>query len=188
MQWVGNHHNYNFFDLQRNTSHMIRLEQIRVNPQALQFANPHPKQESIWSLQYPDSFLKAPLYNYPSPELAVDAWKEDILMAHKLAHSTDMVLNDVCDNAMCDGDDDNVGGGGRICENVQCSSNFFEGEGKCIKGNDWFYHRFWYPGKQLEKSTTSDETEYHSSNGSEKDDTTNGATCLSGNNLRILLL
>ena len=78
---------------------MIRLEQIRVNPQALQFANPHPKQETIWSLQYPDGFLKAPLYNYPSPELAVDAWK-DILMAHKLAHSTDMVLNDVCDNAM----------------------------------------------------------------------------------------
>lgn len=51
-QWVGNHHNYNFGDLRRNNSHMIRLEQIRVDPNAPDFAKPHPKQESIWSRQY----------------------------------------------------------------------------------------------------------------------------------------
>ena len=33
-QWVGNHHNYTFGDLRRNTSHMIRLEEIRVDPSA----------------------------------------------------------------------------------------------------------------------------------------------------------
>jgi len=27
-QWVGNHHNYNFADLSRNLTHMIRLEEI----------------------------------------------------------------------------------------------------------------------------------------------------------------
>ena len=47
-QWVGNHHNYCFRDLRRNTSHMIHLEEIRINPDAPDFAKPHPKQESIW--------------------------------------------------------------------------------------------------------------------------------------------
>ena len=60
-QWVGNHHNYNFCDLQRNTSHMIRLEQIRVDPSAPEFAKPHPKQESIWARQYLDGFTKVRL-------------------------------------------------------------------------------------------------------------------------------
>ena len=47
-QWVGNHHNYTFGDLRRNTAHMIRLEEIRVDPSTPEFAKPHPKQESIW--------------------------------------------------------------------------------------------------------------------------------------------
>ena len=58
-QWVGNHHDYNFSDLRRNSSHMIRLEQIQVDPLAPEFAKPHPKQESIWVRQYADGFVKA---------------------------------------------------------------------------------------------------------------------------------
>lgn len=67
-QWVGNHHNYNFGDLNRNTSHMIRLEQIRVDPSAPEFAKPHPKQESIWAKQYPVGYEKARLHgSIPRP-------------------------------------------------------------------------------------------------------------------------
>ena len=51
-QWIGNHHNYTFADLQRQITHMIRLEEIRLNPDAPAFAKPHPKQESIWNKQY----------------------------------------------------------------------------------------------------------------------------------------
>ncbi|KAL9976902.1 hypothetical protein ACROYT_G014243 [Oculina patagonica] len=47
-QWVGNHHNHKFEDLRKNPSHMIRLEEICINPNAPDFAKPHPKQESIW--------------------------------------------------------------------------------------------------------------------------------------------
>ena len=50
-QWVGNHHNFTFGDLRRNTSHMIRLEEICMDPSAPEFAKPHPKQESIWRKQ-----------------------------------------------------------------------------------------------------------------------------------------
>ncbi|KAL9976901.1 hypothetical protein ACROYT_G014242 [Oculina patagonica] len=50
-QWVGNHHNYKFGDLRKNTSHMICLEEICINPNAPDFAKPHPKQESIWHHQ-----------------------------------------------------------------------------------------------------------------------------------------
>ena len=72
-QWVGNHHNYCFGDLRRNASHMIRLEEIRINPDAPDFAKPHPKQESIWHRQYKDGYEKANLYDYPVAGSEVDA-------------------------------------------------------------------------------------------------------------------
>ena len=77
-QWVGNHHNYNFCDLRRNSSHRIRLEQIRVDPFAPEFAKPHPKQESIWARQYADGFVKVPLDDYPTPELVVDTLRDGL--------------------------------------------------------------------------------------------------------------
>ena len=42
-QWEGNHHNYSYGDLQRNTSHMIRPDEIRVDPDAPDLAKLHPK-------------------------------------------------------------------------------------------------------------------------------------------------
>lgn len=63
--WVGNHHNYTYGDLSRNTSHMIRLEDIRVDPSAPEFAKPHPKQESIWGQQYERPINMVNLKEYP---------------------------------------------------------------------------------------------------------------------------
>lgn len=65
-QWVCNHHNYTFGDLRRNTSHMIRLEEIRVDPSAPEFAKPHPKQENIWGQQYERPINRANLKEYPA--------------------------------------------------------------------------------------------------------------------------
>lgn len=65
-QWVCNHHNYTFGDLRRNTSHMIRLEEIRVDPPAPEFAKPHPKQENIWGQQYERPLNRANLKEYPA--------------------------------------------------------------------------------------------------------------------------
>ena len=116
-QWVGNHHNYNFSDLRRNSSHMIRLEQIRVDPLAPEFAKPHPKQESIWDRQYTDGFMKAPLDDYPTPESVVDAWRDGRSAAQDLVRSVDMAPNDTCeheggDDGRNDDDDDHDGSGG----------------------------------------------------------------------------
>ena len=96
---MGNHHNYNFGDLSRNTSHMIRLEQIRGDPNAPEFSKPHLKQESIWAKQYPVWFEKARLDQYPDHSQEVQAWKEGILLAQELARLVEMALTDV------DGDD-----------------------------------------------------------------------------------
>ena len=37
-QWVGNQHTYTFGRLESNLSHMVRLEQIRVDPHAPEFS------------------------------------------------------------------------------------------------------------------------------------------------------
>ena len=90
-QWVGNHHNYTFRDLRGNTSHMIRLEEIRVDPSAPEFAKPHPKQESIWGQQYPRPFNMANLKEYPAFGEEIEAWKQGIKIARRLARSVGMI-------------------------------------------------------------------------------------------------
>lgn len=66
-QWVGNRHNYSFGDLKQNYRHMIRLEEIRLEPNAPQYAKPHPKQESVWNRQY-IGVAQADLSDYPSSD------------------------------------------------------------------------------------------------------------------------
>lgn len=51
---------------------MIRLEEIRINPDAPDFAKPHPKQESIWHRQYEDGYEKVSLRDYPVVGSEVD--------------------------------------------------------------------------------------------------------------------
>ena len=102
---------------------MIRLEHIRVDPFAPEFAKPHPKQESIWARQYADGFVKAPLDDYPTPELVEDTLRDGLSTAQDLVRSIGMAPNDTCeyeggDNS-CDDDHDHDhdGRGGRTGEN-----------------------------------------------------------------------
>ncbi|KXJ10791.1 hypothetical protein AC249_AIPGENE21797 [Exaiptasia diaphana] len=60
---------------------MIRLEQIRIDPDAPAFAKPHPKQESIWHRQYPVGFVSANLKVYPQRGTEVNAWRQGIMEA-----------------------------------------------------------------------------------------------------------
>ena len=76
-QWVGNRHNYSFGRLSQNASHIIRLDQIRVDPQAPNFARPHPKGEVIWPSQFGD-YQRADLTRYPLPGEEINAWREGI--------------------------------------------------------------------------------------------------------------
>ena len=159
---------------------MIRLEQIRVDPLAPEFAKPHPKQESIWARQYADSFVKALLDDYPTPELVVDALRDGLSTGQDLLCSVDMAPNDTgeyeggdngCDDD--DDDDDHDGGGG-------CTGENWQGNGKGIEAKDWFYHLFRYPGNKFGRgSTISDKPDDHPDSGDDID-TTNGITCLSG--------
>lgn len=154
-QWVGNHHNYNYGDLQRNTSHMIRLEEIRVDPNAPDFAKPNPKQESIWHHQYPDDYVKANLSEYLQVGSEVNAWNEGVEEARRMARALGMAPDDDLENESSDDD-----------------------------GNDddkpvlsWFYRPFHYPGNKF--GDMSEDDVQCSANSDESDITASGP-CLSG--------
>ena len=69
---------------------MIRLEEIRVDPSAPEFAKLHPKQESIWGQQYAQPFNTANLKEYPAIGEEIEAWKQGIKIA-RLARSVGMI-------------------------------------------------------------------------------------------------
>ncbi|XP_076070119.1 uncharacterized protein LOC143041871 [Mytilus galloprovincialis] len=123
-QWVGNRHNFNFGDMHRNVSHMIRLEQIQCDPDGPKFARNHIKQENVWHKQYDMANIqKVDLTNYPPPGDEVKAWKEGIEMAQQLARDLGML------------------------------PNFFHGgnDGPDDPDNDWFYRPFKDPSDLMEK-------------------------------------
>ena len=82
-QWVGNHHNYTYGDLRRNYAHMIRLEEIRLNPNAPEYAKPHPKQETRWNTQYQGP--EVDLSVYPTDEEILSQWRQGITDAEAMA-------------------------------------------------------------------------------------------------------
>ena len=173
-QWVGNHHNYNFGDLSRNTSHMIRLEQIRVDPNAPEFAKPHPKQESIWAQQYPVGFEKVRLDQYPDHGEEVQAWREGISVAQELARSVGMApTNGEGDNGDDGGGGDNGGG-----DDDDSDGGSDDGTGDDVRvsaENVWFYRPFRYPGNKLHEGNASVSTQ-----NSDEEEACNGGPCISG--------
>ena len=135
-QWVGDHHNYHYGELQSNVSHMIRLEQIKTDPDAPDFSKPHPKQERIWNSQYPSEEFAASLTDYPAHGAQVNAWKEGIHLARKLAVEVGMgPENNRVGN---EGDDDGDDGGGGCCPDSVDDN-----------GDSWFYKPFKYAGNWM---------------------------------------
>lgn len=106
-QWVGNRHNYTFGRMGQNVGHMVRMEQIRVDPNAPSFAKPHPKGELIWSKQYTGEWQKADLTAYPSIAESGDAWREGREMAIALAKQASMLPQDGHSNEDNGDDPDN---------------------------------------------------------------------------------
>ena len=94
-QWVGNHHNYTMGDLSRNSSHMVRLETIRLNPDAPSYAKPHPKKESIWYKQYNGQPI-ADMTHYPSEAVMLREWKAGKAEAQDLARQAGMLPDPYC--------------------------------------------------------------------------------------------
>ena len=82
-QWVGNRHNYCFARLERNLTHMVRLEEIRANLHAPHFARPHPKVELIWKDQHEDDWKQADLSHYPTQNEILEAWRNGAAMARE---------------------------------------------------------------------------------------------------------
>lgn len=156
----------------------IRLEQIRVDPFAPEFAKPHPKQESIWARQYADGFVKAPLDDYPTPELVVDTLRDGLSTAQDLVRSVGMAPSDTCEYE-----------GGTIAVMMMMTITMAvvvvlvrtsKGMARAFEVNDWFYHPFRYPGNKFGRgSTIGDKPDDHPDSGDDVD-TTNGITCLSG--------
>lgn len=141
-QWVGNHHNYNYADLRRNSTYMIRLEEIRVDSSATEFVKPHPKQESIWPQQYNQPLNRSDLTAYPECGKELE-WKEGIEIARRLARLVGMAQED-------DGNDhgDEDGSNGRNGGDT----------------DNWFWCPFDFPGNTFTDDnsslpTSSDEEE-----------------------------
>ena len=149
---MGNHHNYNFADHSRNLTHMIRLEDIRVDPLAPEFAKPHPKQESIWSQQYPQPLNKADLAAYTNIGTEVEEWNEGIKIARRLARSVGMAPEG---DANGDGYNDDGDSGAEDCEQ--------------------FWHLFKYPSNTFRNSDVSDVYDTSPTAGDEDDVTAIGA-------------
>ncbi|XP_072023023.1 uncharacterized protein [Amphiura filiformis] len=104
-QWVGNRHNYTYARLDSNRAHMVRLEQIRVDPQAPEFARPHPKAEMIWPKQYATGFQPANLHDYPEVGDERNAWLEGKAAALELAHEAGLVCDVVGQDVSNQGDE-----------------------------------------------------------------------------------
>lgn len=132
-QWVGNHHNYTFGDLRRNTSRMIRLEEIRVDPSNQEFAKPHPKQESIWGKQSAQPFNMANLKEHLAIGEEIKAWKQGIEIARRLARSIGMKP------AVCAQDDGNDVGEN---DNDGHQESGQHNEANVGEGDYWFYRPF----------------------------------------------
>jgi len=92
---------------------MICLEHICIDPNAPDFAKPHPKQECIWNKLQHDGVTKADLTNYPNEDDALLAWKRGMSNARGLARyvgmgpNGDMYRGD--DSGSSDDDDDYPG-------------------------------------------------------------------------------
>lgn len=183
-QWVGNHHNYNFGDLSRNRSHMIRLEEIRVDPNAPELAKPHPKQESIWAKQYPVGHEKVRLDEYPNHGEEVQAWREGMLLAQELSRSVGMAPADVDghghgdDDGGDDGHGDDGGGGDDGDDDGgdgRGGGDGSEDDVSVSSENVWFYRPFLYPRNKFHEANGSVATE-----NSDEDEACNGGPCISG--------
>ena len=163
-QWVGNHHNYTFGDLRRNTSHMIRLEEIRVAPSAPEVAKPHPKQESIWEQQYERPINMVNLKEYPVIGAEIEAWKEGIKIARELARSVGMRPAIQVPNEDRFDDDDNNNDGGNVSHE-----------------DYWFYRPFECLGNSF-RSDQDDEDEDSncSPTAGDEDDISTGGPAISG--------
>lgn len=83
---------FNSLESGETFEHMIRLEAIKVDPNAPSFAKPHPKQESIWHKQYADApGLQAVVVVYPTAEEVPAAWRRGKCMGEDLARRVGMM-------------------------------------------------------------------------------------------------
>ena len=152
-------------DLRRNASHMIRLEEIRINPDAPDFAKPHPKQESIWHQQYEGGYEKVSLHDYPMAGSEVDAWKEGMIEARRLARSVGMAPESDDSSSEGDSSDDDDD----LDDDVDGTTS-------------WFYHPFRYPGNRFDDPEEENDRQLTQSSGqssgsSDEDDISAGGPC-----------
>ena len=106
-QWIGN---YTFAHMERNRNHMIRLEEIRVNPNAPSFARPHPTGEFIWDSQYAPGWQAADLADYPALGTEAIAWNDGAIEARRFARMTGMFGDNPANGLIVDDNDDDDAG------------------------------------------------------------------------------
>jgi hypothetical protein len=188
---------------------MIRLEQIRIDPNAPAFAKPHPKQESIWHRQYPVGFASANLKEYPQRGSEVNAWRQGILEARQLAIAVGMAPRFQRDDNDSDSDEDDSGesdsnddhgndddsdddssgdsndgddddkGPGQR-DGVDSNDNIDNDALPIDDNDDWFYKPFSYPKNRFHGVDGNNEDGDDSEDNCDEEETSACGPCLSG--------
>lgn len=107
--WVQNHHAYTILDMVRNHSSISRIAEINSTNPKLKLRRSNSKQDNIWDKQY-EPGNRAKIYDpkgYPTEEEIVNAWREGIEKAHRMARlvGSDRPANDSDDDNSDDDDD-----------------------------------------------------------------------------------
>ena len=106
---VQNHHAYTTLDMVRNHSSITRIAEINSTNPKLKLRRSNSKQDNIWDKQY-EPGNRAKTYDpkgYPTEEEIVNAWREGIEKAHRMARlvGLDRPANDSDDDNSDDDDD-----------------------------------------------------------------------------------
>ena len=159
---------------------MIRLEEIHVDPSAPEFAKPHPKQESIWGQQYERPINMANLQEYPAIGEEIEAWKEGIKIAKRLAKSVGMKPDEENnDDNGNDGHDEREGDNSCMDNNVQKRDQHYGPN--AAEEDYWFYRPFECLGNTFRSNQNEDdESHSYSPTAGDEDNISAGGPTISG--------
>ena len=94
--WVKNHHAYTALDMVRNYGDMTRIAEINSTNEKVKFRRTNYKQDNIWEKQYEPGNRERTcnLKEYPTAAEIIEAWREGVSKARRMARMVGMLGKD----------------------------------------------------------------------------------------------
>ena len=153
-----------------------------MDPSAPEFAKPHPKQKSIWEQQCARPFNMANMTQYPAIGEEIEAWKQGIKIARRLARSVGMIAA-VCVQDEGNNNDDNGNDGHPEGQSVSSclDKDDQHNEANVGDGAYWFYRPFQSLGNTFRSNQDEDDEDLECLPTScDKDNVSAGGPTISG--------